>query len=158
MIGAATTDGAADRLRGFPGRLQARLDGVMRTLGVALEARARRKMGGDVLHRRSGRLDAGIDLQVASDGGRVTATLGIAGVPYAAYQEYGFHGTETVRAHLRTITEAFGRTIAPRPVAVRSFARRVDYPAHSFLRAALADIAPDVPAQIGAAAGAEAAS
>ncbi|HEY5209900.1 MAG TPA: hypothetical protein VIJ42_10700 [Stellaceae bacterium] len=158
MIGAETTDGAADWLRGFPNRLHARLDGVMRMLGLALEARARHRMAGDVLHRRSGRLDAGIDLQVTSDGGHVTATLGIAGVPYAAYQEYGFHDTQTVRAHLRTITEAFGRTIAPRPVAVRSFARRIDYPAHSFLRAALADIAPDVSAQIGAAAGEEAAS
>ena len=158
MIGAETTDGAADRLRGFPDRLHARLERQAQRPHHAVEARARHRMAGDVLHRRSGRLDAGIDLRVASDGGRITATLGIAGVPYAAYQEYGFHGTETVRAHLRTITEAFGRTIAPRPVAVRSFARRVDYPAHSFLRAALADIAPDVLAQIGAAAGAEAAS
>jgi hypothetical protein len=158
MIGIDVTDGASEKLRDFPERLLARLDGTMQSLGLALQDRVRDKLGGEVLHSRSGRLAAGVAFDVASSGDSASVALGIADVPYAAYQEYGFHGTETVRAHLRTIKEAFGRAIAPRQVAVRSFARRVDYPAHSFLRSALAEIAPDAVAQIDVAAGEEAAT
>jgi hypothetical protein len=144
-------------LRSFPDRLSARLFGVMQTLGIALQDTVRDNLGGKVLRKRSGRLAAGVDVAVTSAGNDVGVAVGIAGVPYAAYQEYGWHGTETVRAHLRTIKEAFGRPIAPRAVTVRSFARRVDYPAHSYLRSALAAVAPEALAQIDAAAAEEAA-
>lgn len=150
--------GAADRLRSFPDRLATRLLGVMQTLGLALQNSVRDNLGGKVLRKRSGRLVAGVDIDVMATGNDVGVSVGVAGVPYAAYQEYGFHGTETVRAHLRIIKEAFGRPIAPRTVAVRSSARRVDYPAHSYLRSALAAVAPDALAEIGAAVGEEAAS
>jgi hypothetical protein len=158
MIAIDVTDGASEKLRGFSGRLMARLDGTMQTLGVALQDRVRDKLGGEVLHSRSGRLAAGVAFDVASSGDSASVALGIADVPYAAYQEYGFHGTETVRAHLRTIKEAFGRAIASRQVAVRSYPRRVDYPAHSYLRSALADLAPEALSQIDEAAGEEAAT
>jgi hypothetical protein len=144
-------------LRSFPDRLATRLLGVMQTLGIALQDTVRDNLGGKVLRKRSGRLTAGVDVAVTSAGNDVGVSVGVADVPYAAYQEFGFHGTETMRAHLRTIKEAFGRPIAPRAVAVRSFARRVDYPAHSYLRSALAAVAPEALAQIDAAAAEEAA-
>lgn len=158
MIDIEILDGASEKLRAFPERLRNRLDGTMRNLGGALQDRVRDKLGGVVLRQRSGKLAAGVAFDIASDSDGVSATVGIGNVPYAADQEYGFHGTETVRAHLRTIKEAFGRTIAPREIAVRAHTRRIDYPAHSYLRSALADIAPDVQAQIDAAAGEEAAA
>jgi hypothetical protein len=158
MIGIDVTDDASENLRGFSGRLLDRLAGTMENLGIALQGRVRDNLGGQILHRRSGRLTAGVDLAMTATSDGVSASLGIDDVPYAAYQEYGFHGTETVRAHLRTIRQAFGRGISPRDVTVRSFTRRVDYPAHSFLRSALDEVAPDVVTQVDAAAGAEAAA
>lgn len=63
---------------------------------------------------------------------------------YAAFQEYGFHGTESVRAHLRTVTAAFGRAIAPVSVPVHAHDRRVDYAGHPFLAPTLADSADGI--------------
>jgi phage gpG-like protein len=150
-------DEVAARLRSFPDRLRSRLAAVLERVGGVLGDRVRDKLGGDVLHMRSGRLAGGLTLAVDTGDG-TSVTLGIDGdaVPYAAYQEFGFHGSETVRAQLRTIKAAFGRPIAPRQVAVRGYTRRVDYPAHSFLRSALADIAPDAVAEIAANVGDEA--
>ncbi|MGH6980095.1 MAG: hypothetical protein ACREFC_02710, partial [Stellaceae bacterium] len=91
----------------------------------------------------------GAAMEPAPDGAAVT--VGVGEVPYAGLREYGFHGTETVRAHLRLIKEAFGRPIAPREIAVRSYTRRVDYPAHSYLRTALADVSADAATEIGGA-------
>jgi len=161
MIRLEITNGpeSAARLRVFPERLGARLAVVMQSLGVILQDRVRDKLGGQVLRERSGRLAAAVDFDITTGtdaGGAVAVNVG--GVPYAAYQEFGFHGTETVRAHLRLVKAAFGRAIPPRDVAVQSYARRVDYPAHSYLRAALDDVAPDASARIDDAAGEEAAA
>ncbi len=159
MIALQISGGAAvtGKLNDFPARLNTRLAGVMQSIGAALRDRVGDNLSGSVLNQRSGRLEAGISLEVSSSGDDVAASLSIGDVPYAAYQEYGFHGTESVRAQLRTIKEAFGRAIAPRQIAVRSFTRRVDYPAHSYLRSALAELAPDAVTQIDLAAGEEAA-
>jgi hypothetical protein len=142
-------DEVIERLQSFPDRLAVRLSGVMQMLGLELQERASEKLGGAVLQRRSGKLAAGLTLDLDTGQDETTMTVGVnSSVRYAAYQEYGFHGTETVRAHLRVIKEVFGRPIAARTVAVKAYTRRVNYPAHSFLRSALADIAPDVEAQI----------
>jgi hypothetical protein len=144
---------AVQKLQSFSARLQARLDGVMEVLGASLEDAVRDNLGGGVLQRRSGRLAAGVTLDVEAGDGGIAVSVGAGDVPYAAFQEYGFHGTETIRAHLRTIRQAFGRPIAPRAISVKSYIRHVDYPAHSFLRSALADIAPGALTQIDAAVG-----
>jgi hypothetical protein len=100
------------------------------------------KLSGEVLNTRSGALRA--SLRAAIDlTGSVLATI-TADTPYAAYQEYGFTGTESVRAHLRRQTQAFGRPITPTEARVRAYSRQVDFPAHSYLRAALAELAPDI--------------
>ncbi len=139
-----------ERLRGFAARLDTRLSTVLRRVGEDLREAVRRKLDGEALQSRSGHLAAAVELDLAAAKGQVTASVGVdtRAVPYAAYQEYGFRGTETVRAHLRTIKEAFGRPIAPHTVEVRSYSRAVDYPAHSFLRTALAELAPSIPGLI----------
>ncbi len=100
------------------------------------------KLSGEVLNARSGALRAslraGVDLT-----GTILATV-TADTPYAAFQEYGFTGTEGVRAHLRLQSRAFGRPIAPVEAQVRAYSRQVDYPAHSYLRSALAELAPQI--------------
>lgn len=140
------TDAVSERLRSLPERLGARLAAAMQRLGDALQDSVSAKLGGAVLQRRSGRLAGAVMLDIETSGEGIGARLSVdpAAVPYAAYQEFGFRGTETVRAQLRTIKQAFGRAIAERQVLVASHSRRVDYPAHSFLRAALNEVAPDV--------------
>lgn len=154
MIGIEIRDGAdaLARLAEFPARMNARLGTVMEMLGDRLLDRVRDKLGGQVLQQRSGRLAAALDAAIDNTADGAGVSVGVTDVPYAAFQEYGFHGTETVRAHLRTIREAFGRPIAPRAIAVGTHSRRVDYPAHSYLRSALDDIAPDAVTAIGQAA------
>ncbi|MBB6251717.1 hypothetical protein [Nitrospirillum iridis] len=73
---------------------------------------------------------------------------------YAAFQEYGFHGTESVHAHLRTVTEAFGQAISPVSVPVQAYDRRVDYAGHPFLAPTLADGAVGIRAALADAVGA----
>ena len=57
----------------------------------------------------------------------------------ARIHEYGFSGPETVRAHSRTIKQAFGRAISPKTVFVKEFSREMHMPERSFMRSALAD-------------------
>lgn len=133
LVGA---DALTDRLDAIAGRLQAE---VRAGLAEAAE-RLRRdivdnRLSGQVLKARSGRLRASIRVETGDQAVSVTSYL-----PYAAAQEYGFDGVETVRAHVRRIREAFGRPIAGKAVNARSFARAMHLPARSFMRSALADL------------------
>jgi len=133
-------------------RLQEMPDKVRRALGAAVYGQATRiqaiikndKLQGGVLNKRTGRLRDSIHIETDTTDGAVMARVGT-DVEYAAYHEYGFSGTEQVREHLRHITAAFGRSLAsPREVLVRAHSRKVDYPAHSFLRSTLAEEAPAI--------------
>jgi len=95
-------------------------------------------LAGGVLQSRTGTLAASVGIADASDASGPRMAL-VATAPYAAFQEYGFSGTESVAAHLRTIVEAFGKPIraGAREVTVNAYTRRVDYPPHSFMGAAL---------------------
>lgn len=97
------------------------------------------KLSGQVLKVRTGTLRRSID-QVVIDEGEKVAGVVSSNLKYARIHEYGFRGTVSVRESLRTIKQAFGRPIEPRQVSVRSHSRRVDLPARSFLRSALADL------------------
>jgi phage gpG-like protein len=118
-------------------------------LADRLLAIADRNLSGEVLNTRTGALRASLAASV-DPGANLRATV-TASAPYAAFQEYGFTGTETVRAHLRQQTQAFGRATAPVTAQVRAHDRRVDYPAHSYLRSALAELAPNIAATLQAA-------
>ena len=110
---------------------------------------ADRNLSGSVLKQRTGGLRASLKSSV--DETTQLSILVTADTPYAAFQEYGFSGIESVRAHLRRQTRAFGRAVISRDVTVRAFSRRVDYPAHSYLRAAVAEIGRTVPGRLSAA-------
>lgn len=97
------------------------------------------KLSGQALKVRTGTLRRSIGQVVIEDGGKVAGVVST-NVKYGRVHEYGFAGTESVRASLRTVKQAFGRPIEPRQVNVRAHSRRVNLPARSFLRSALADM------------------
>lgn len=130
---------------------RALLDAVTES-ALDLQARVREKLSGEVLRPRTHRLYDSIAVDIRDDGTAVSATIGT-DVVYAAFQEYGFTGTEQIREHLRRVSVAFGRRITPVTAMVRAHARRVSYPPHSFLRSSLAEKEPAIRARIAAAVG-----
>lgn len=63
--------------------------------------------------------------------------IGSFGVPYAAFWEFGFKGNQSVRAHNRLITQAFGKKLSPSVTArIRQHTRSVDQAPRSYLRPA----------------------
>ena len=139
---------ARGRLGALPPDLASRLAGVVASLAQRLYDRVEDNLSGAVLQRRTGRLAASITQQV--DG--LTASVGFdpAAVPYGAAQEFG----ADLRAHLIAVKNA--RALSFVVAGRRIFARHVMFPgAHlperSFLRSALAALAPDIGAAIAAA-------
>ena len=148
----AGLDAVQARLRTLPGAVQ---DGLARALTRAsldLQAAARGKLAGDVLRSRTGTLRGSIVATVGLSDGGVSAAIG-SDLPYAGFQEYGFQGIESVSAHLRTIRQAFGRPLraGSERIAIGGYDRTVDYPAHSFLRSALADMQGEIMSSLEAA-------
>ena len=126
------------RLNSFDARVKARLIKVMRKLSIDLTTRVQvNKLSGQVLRNRTGALRSSIH----PTGPTVTATGVTAGagtnLVYAAFHEYGFHGTEAIRSHLRTLKS--GKTSQ-----VRAHSRTINYPAHSYLRSTLREMAPEI--------------
>lgn len=143
-LGLASEARAVARLGGFSDRLHGRLRETVTRLGVALQAAAVANAAGGVLARRSGRLAQAIARRETEDAGIVSVAVGFdpARVPYGAIQEFG----GTTRAHL--IAAKRGRALAFSLGGQLVFARQVNHPgahipAHSFLRAALAALAPE---------------
>jgi hypothetical protein len=128
-----------DALAALPDAARQSLGRAVLTLSIALQRRAAELCPGGP----GGRLGRSIVADLSQDGDRLVATVS-SDLPYAGFQEYGFHGTEAVRTQLRMIRKAFGRPIAPRRIAVRAYDRRVDYAGHSFLRAALIELEPEI--------------
>jgi phage gpG-like protein len=58
-------------------------------------------------------------------------------VPYASVHEDGFSGTVAVREHTRTITQAFGRDIAPNQATVKAHSKNMNIPSRPYLNPAL---------------------
>jgi phage gpG-like protein len=144
MIGATMSNAGAvaDWLAGLAPKADAALGDAAADLIQRLRDRVDGNLSGGVLNARTGALRASLAAVLSQDSGiiaRVTANT-----PYAAFQEYGFSGSETVRTHLRQQSQAFGKPIRAADVAVRTFSRQVNYPAHSYLRSALAELAPDI--------------
>lgn len=58
---------------------------------------------------------------------------------YASVHEEGFNQNVSVRQHVRTITQAFGRDIAPTNVTVSAHSKAMSIPARPYLSPALDD-------------------
>ena len=66
-------------------------------------------------------------------------------VEYARFQELGFTGAQNIRAHVRNVKAAFGKSLkgGAVTVAVKGHSRHVEYPAHSFLASAVRELEDD---------------
>ena len=131
-------DRAAEMWRRFPERLQKRLRGAMVTSLVETEKQIKDRIPG-----RSGTLRRKFSADPSpTPAGSSAGWIGHLGVhlPYAAYQEWGFHGTENVRAHTRR--SAFGRET--RPFQVPAYTRNVNYAGRPYARPGITAAAPKI--------------
>jgi phage gpG-like protein len=103
--------------------------------------------GVGTLRRISGRLSRSLiggeesifNVNVTSDG--VSVEMG-SKTPYAGVHEFGFQGNVTVPSHTRRITQAFGRSIAPKDVAVSAHNRFMNVSARPYLAPQMKDQEP----------------
>lgn len=131
------------RLAAMPDAVRAALAAKIEGLAQRLAEKIKSNLSGAVLQSRSGALRDSIE----ADPGADMATL-LAKTKYAAAQEYGFAGVESVSAHSRTIKEAFGRAIAPKEIFVRAFARQMNLPERSYMRSGLGEMQGDIAAEL----------
>jgi len=120
----------------MPDAVRASLTKAMQEGAMRLTRRAKEKVSGPVLKNRTGTLRRKISPFFRPGDDKMVAGTGIK-LSYAARHEYGFTGTETVRAHARRISQVYGRPITPVTVQVATFSRRANTPARSFLRSSL---------------------
>jgi hypothetical protein len=105
------------------------------------------KLSGQVLNRKSGALSNSIKFAVDDAGQAVYGRVFSSGdVKYAAFWEFGFHGTEQVSPHERIVSHVFGRKVTPLAQQVKGYSRKVDQAPRSFMRSALADMAAEIKA------------
>jgi phage gpG-like protein len=142
IVGAAEL---VDQLEGLAlvGRKHAR--DFIDKFSLKVLVRSKEKLSDDVLKVRTGRLRRSITRALEEGGdGSITGIVGT-NVVYARRQELGFTGTESVREHLVTIKQAFGKKLKGGPVTftMPAHTRNVDYPAHSFLASSMTELEPD---------------
>lgn len=137
------------RLEALPERLRNRLTARITALALKLEDHVKSDyLSGQVLNVKTGALRRSIHNSIQSGTSNVTGIVGSYSLPYARFWELGFQGTETVRAHLRQQTMAFGRPMTPKEVMVRQHTRDVNNPGRPFLKPALADMRDEIVAGI----------
>lgn len=124
------------------------------------------KLSGQVLNVRSNNLRSSIHQSVTTSGGTITGIVGT-NVEYAAYHEYGLNDTINVKEHLRRtkaekIAYVKGKNkgklnpLAMRKaqkkkaatITVKAHTRKVNYPEHSYLRSAMADMQGEIRVEI----------
>jgi phage gpG-like protein len=87
------------------------------------------KLSGNVLKVQTGRLRNSIHNNVINLGSKIIGEVST-NVKYAAIHEYGFSGTETVKAHLRKLKNG-------KQINIKSFSRNMNMPERSFMRSSL---------------------
>jgi phage gpG-like protein len=139
-------DALTGRLGALPQTLAERLVQEVERLGGVLRDRIERKLSGEVLQQRSGRLAGSIAVSAeqAGSGARVSVS---SDAPYAAIHEYG----GTIPA--RSILPQSARALAFPWRGQQRFFKRVSLPAvtlpeRSFMRSALAETGPEIEAAI----------
>lgn len=130
-------DALVAKLDAMPATVHAELVKETHSLAIGLQAHiVNQKLHGQVLKQRTGNLARSIQEQVTEGPQSIEGRVFSAGdVRYAAIHEFGFHGAETVKAHIRTMV--FGREAAP--FTVGPFTRQVNLPERSFMRSSLAE-------------------
>lgn len=133
-----------NRLTAAPVNIQTALQTSVSRMALRLLARVKSdKLSGQVLKVRTGRLRRSINQRVVREGQGVYGYVGT-NVDYGRTHEFGFKGAVSVRAHLRTVTQAFGKPIPPTQQQVGAHTRKVNLPEKSFLRSALREMQPEI--------------
>jgi phage gpG-like protein len=136
------------RLKGAPPKVLDRLRKAVTILTIKLQRKVKQdKLSGQVLHVRTGTLRRSINQKVESKNSKIIGTVGT-NVHYAAIHEFGFKGTETVKAHVRRVKSRDyfrgKRKVAVGIALVSAHTRKMDMPQRSFLRSSLQDMKDDI--------------
>ena len=133
-------EAVVSRFQKMPPKLRAAIKVAITRLTLTLQRDVKSgKLSGQVLKVRTGTLRRSIDQRVIENAAGVVGRVST-NVRYGRVHEYGYTGPFSVKAHLRTIKQAFGRQIAAKSVMVGSHSRNVKLPERSFLRSALKDL------------------
>lgn len=134
------------RLDRMPAALRAALNVKVKMLALKLQSWVQtKKLQGQVLRHQTGALSRSIQNEVVSTASAVIGKVFSAGdVKYARFWELGFHGTEVVREHTRTITQVFGRPVEAVVQRVRQHTRQVDQAPRPFMRPSLKEMTPEI--------------
>ena len=134
----------------MPMKVRTRVFATVSKLALQLQDHVKNdKLDGQVLNHITGHLQSSIQQDVTQDADSVVGRVySNSSVNYAGIHEYGFHGAEQVQAHIRHITQAFGRSIEPRDVMVKAHTRMMNMPERSFLRSSLADMKDQIIADL----------
>jgi phage gpG-like protein len=131
---------------------QSKIAAAVNRVSIGLQARIiSQKLSGQVLRVRTGTLRRSITHALLTESESVTGIVST-NVKYGKAHEYGFKGAIGVKAHLRVIKQAFGKSIYPVTISVAGHTRNVNLPERSFLRSALKDVRPSVIANLTSAA------
>ncbi len=128
------------RLDAMPANVHDSLVRGISKLAIQLQSKVRDdKLSGQVLKNRTGTLRRSIVERVDDGGTIITGIVGadMSVAKYARAQEYGFQGVVQVRAHVRRITQAFGRPITPVETNVSAHSMHMNLPERSYLRSSL---------------------
>ena len=144
-VDVAGADAVTARLAGLPDALRARLGIAFADLGAALYARVIEKLDGEAVRAVTGRLKSAITQEV----GELTVSVGLdaGAAPYGAALEFG----ASIPAQLIAAksAKALAFVVAGQQIFAKHAMRpAVTLPAHSFLRAALDEMAPDILASL----------
>ena len=141
MINGAVIGGTevVQRFDAMPNRLRAEMRASIEKLSIRLTSKVKDKLDGQVLKVRTGLLRRSITQAVIENGNTVSGITSTA-VSYARAHEYGFNGVVSVRAHMRTIKQAFGRSINPVTFQVSAHPMHMKLPERSFLRSSLREM------------------
>jgi len=126
-------------LERFPAELISALQrGVGRALLLIQTRTKESKLSGQVLNVRTGRLRRSIATRMdpVTGDGKVSGVVGTK-VVYAGAHEFGFHGTVSVREHLR-------RSKLGKPFYVSAHSRTMHLPERSFLRSSFRELQPQI--------------
>jgi phage gpG-like protein len=134
-----------ERLRSITPNIRSALEQKIQRLTIQLQRKVvADKLQGQVLNVKTGRLQRSINQAMVTSQDSVMGVVST-NVVYAKPHEYGFHGTVTVKQHLRMITQAFGKELKePVQVTVSAHTMTMNLPERSFLRSALADMRGEI--------------
>ena len=159
MVGA---DAVLVKMQARNTKVRSLLRDTIQSLTITVQRRVKEKLSGEVLKVRTDTLRSNINQEVIEDGASIVGVVGT-NVVYARRHEFGFHGTETVSAHIRrsraqiaaatyTYKNKLGELVTKirqtgkygrngGDINVRSFTRQANTPERSFLRSSLREMA-----------------